>query len=137
MSSFDELRGSARAQEIERTRRFVAETLALRPQIEFPAVPVIYAGCEVSPHVIDHAFTAARIARHRAGATVAEWPWLAAIESAMPAALAYERARLKTDEPVAMSDADAARRSAEDALADMPRGVRLIAPLVLGADHAE
>ena len=69
---FDLLRGEARAKEVARTRRVIGEILASRPRSEFPAVAVIYNGREVRPHVVDAAFTAARLAQQRSGAAAAD-----------------------------------------------------------------
>ncbi|WP_043345422.1 hypothetical protein [Belnapia moabensis] len=124
---FDGMPPEMQQREACRTRSAVADLLS-RPRAEFPAVVVRFAGREVPEHVLDAAWTAARMT-HRAMGRPLHYDWISALAAEMPSALAAEAGRKQRMEPLPVFDANGARKAGSAARQDVPR--ELVAPLVL------
>ena len=128
INDFDHMTGPKRDKEVDRTKRCVVDLLNERGRTEFPAIEVRFCNKIVPPHILDHAFTAARMARRAAG-SLETFDWLASMSAALPAALEADQARIARLEPLTQLSSDGARKCDELARKGIPR--ELTAPLIL------
>jgi hypothetical protein len=81
INDFDHMTGPKRDKEVARTQRCVVDLLNESSRTEFPDVPVLFANKNVPAHVLDHAYTAARVARRAVGSPET-FDWLSALSAA-------------------------------------------------------
>lgn len=129
---FDGLPAELQVREARRTRNAVAELLS-RPRAEFPSIPVRYGGREVPQHIVDAAYTSARMT-HRAMGRPQHYDWIAAMAAELPPAIAADQQRKAMRLPLPIYSFDGARRAGEAARRDVPR--ELVAPLIFDVSEA-
>jgi hypothetical protein len=121
------------AREIARTRKVIGELLLL-PRTEFPAVPVLLNGEEMTEIVVTDAFTMARPELRLLRGHASPEQAIQTFSRHLPAMLAREQERISRREPprYRAEGTDCRRHDAQHA--GMPRG-GLTAPLVLDSER--
>ncbi|HEV7266371.1 MAG TPA: hypothetical protein VGN83_15840 [Falsiroseomonas sp.] len=128
--AFARLPPHRQVEELERTRRIVAELLR-EVRGEFPEVNVTFNGEPVADWVVDAAWTFSRAALREARASGKPYDPLAIVAAQMPSAIARDQARIARMEPAPEPHgAGGFHEWKQYRQAGLPRSP-LIAPLVL------